>query len=167
MAVEFEPKNEPIVLKANGIIDRQVALVQNLYDKADDKINHFDRLRQQVLNYALLVFSGLLAFIMKTENAWMQVVGCFGIVVLMVIFRLIDYRYHRFTHGYGASKKIFVRVMAYSLDNPKEDVSFLQYHTPGEKKTEKWNLQTWIYLSLGFIATVLGVVIAITAIVKW
>lgn len=166
MTVEFEPKNKPIILKVSGNITEKVTFVQNLYEKAHDKINHFDRLRQQFLNYALLVFSGLLAFIMKTDNPPMQVVGCVGIVVLMVIFRYLDHRYHTSTHGFASSMTIFSQVIAHLLENSNDDVSFLQYHTPGEKTVQRWSLQTRIYFILALSGGVLGVTIALMAIVR-
>lgn len=166
MTVKFEPKNKPIILNPSENIPEKVDFVQNLYDKANDKINHFDRLRQQLLNYALLVFSGLLAFIMKTDKAPMQVVGCVGIVVLMVIFRYLDHRYHTSTHGFASSMIIFNQVIAYLLENSEDGVSFRQYHTPGEKTVQRWSLQTRIYFILALSSGVLGVIIAVMAIVK-
>jgi hypothetical protein len=166
MATKFEPKNTPIVLKGTAKIEGKIAFVQNLYDKAHDKINHFDRLRQQLLNYAIIVFSGLLAFIMNTDSALMQVAGCMGIVIVMLVFRHLDHRYHTSTHGFGASMIIFTQVMAYLLNHPNHDVNFLQYHTPGEDTTQKWSLQARIYVILAASAGALGLIIAIMAIIK-
>lgn len=38
----FEDKNIPILLKPTGSISGKIALLRNLYDKAHEKINHFE-----------------------------------------------------------------------------------------------------------------------------
>jgi hypothetical protein len=162
----FEDKNKPIVLGPTGNISEKVALVRNLYDKAYDKINHFDRLRQQLLNYAFLAFSALLAFILKTENAIMQIIACVGIIFLMVMFRFLDQRHHKGTHGFASSMYIFTQVMAYLLENPAEEVTFYQYHEDGEKKTQRWSLQTKIYAFLAASTFALAVIILVRMLTK-
>lgn len=156
--MKFEPKNKEIVLQPTGNLIEKVQLLQNLYDKAAEKINHFDKLRQQLINYGLLAFSGLLVVVIQTNQVWMHVAGCFAIVALMVIFRSLDHRYHKATHGFTASMFIFSQAIAYLLDNPSEDVRFFQYHVEGEKTTQKWNLQTRIYTSLAAVAALLGLI---------
>jgi hypothetical protein len=116
----FEDKNIEIVLNPTDNINEKVVFVQNLYNKAAEKINHFDKLRQQQINYALLVFSGLLAFIIQTKNLRMQYVGCAGIAVLMLIFCFLDHRLHKYTHGLASSMLIFTQVKAYLLNEPKQ-----------------------------------------------
>jgi len=159
--LKFSPKNDPITLTASGDTADKVTFVRNLHDKAHDKINHFDRLRQQILNYAILVFSALLAFVMKTEDALLQILGCLGIAGVMAMFRSLDHRYHTSTHGFGGSMTIFNHVIAHLLNEPKEDVTFLQYHTPSEETVQRWSLQTKIYIVLGLSAFILGTVIGI------
>jgi len=164
--MEFRPKNDPIILTASGDIAEKIAFVRNLYDKAHDKINHFDRLRQQILNYALVVFSALLVFVMKTEDASLQILGCFGIAGVMGIFRYLDHRYHTSTHGFAGSMIIFSHVIAHLVNDPKEEVTFLQYHTPSEKTVQQCSLQTKIYCALGLSAFVLGTVICVGEMVR-
>ena len=118
-------------------------------------INHFDKLRQQLINFSLILFSALLAFILKTEQTWMNIGSCLVVVVLMVIFRSLDYRYHKATHGFTASMFIFGQAIAYLLDKPSNEVRFFQYYVEGEKTTEKWNLQTKIYTALAVAALIL------------
>ena len=161
MPHKFEPKNKPIVLTANGNTQQKIAFVRNLYDKAHDKINHFDRLRQQILNYALVLFSALLAFVMQTEDDSLKILGCLGITGVMAMFRFLDHRYHTSTHGFGGSMIIFNQVIAQLLNDPKEGVTFLQYHAPSEKTVQQWSLQTEIYCVLGVSSLVLGVVICV------
>ncbi len=163
--MKFEPKNRELVLQStNNLLDK-IQFIQNLYDKAAYKINHFDKLRQQLLNYGLLVFSGLLAFVIKTEQIWLHLAGCIAIIVLMIIFRSIDQRYHKFTHGFTASMFVFSQAIAYLLDNPNEEVKFFQYATEGEKTTQKWSLYTKIYFSLASAAVILGIIILVRLIV--
>jgi hypothetical protein len=160
MVIEFRPEKDiPIVLKASGSAVEKIAFVRNLCDKAHDKINHFDRLRQQLLNYAIVLFSALLAFIIKAENAQLQILGCLGIAGLMVIFRYLDHRYHRLTHGFEDSIRVFNQVIPHMLNDPKDDVSFLQYYRAREDTAEQRSLQTKIYFYLGLCVLILGVVI--------
>ena len=147
--MEFEAKNRPIVLRPFVNVTEKVTYVQNLYNKADEKINHIDKLRHQLLNYALVAFSGLLAFIIKTESMRMQLLGCIGIFIVMLIFCLRDHKMHKYVHGFESSMLIFAQVMGYLLNNPEDDVKFLQYHSPGERKAVWWrSKQTIIYISL-------------------
>ena len=162
MTIEFEPKNRPITLRSSRSATERITFVQNLYDKAHDKVIHFDKLRHQVLNFAIVVFSALLAFVLKEDNISLQVIGCVGVAGLMVIFRYVDHRYHTYTHGFSGSMFVFNQVIAQLLNNPEEDISFFQYHTPSEEKVQQLSLQTIIYFALGVSALVLGVYILIT-----
>jgi len=161
MNKKFEDKNYPIIIKSTGNIPEKVRFVQNLHDKALDKINHFDRLRQQLLNYAFIVFSALLAFVMKTEDSLLKIIGCVGIAALMIMFCFLDQRYHRSTHGFESSIIIFNQVIAYLLESPQADVEFLQYHTPGEKTTQKYSLQTKIYVTMTISTIVLAFILGL------
>ncbi|MGD8787807.1 MAG: hypothetical protein PVJ60_10310 [Phycisphaerales bacterium] len=164
MGVEFEDKNHPIVLKPTGDMTKKISFVQNLYDKAQEKINHFDRLRQQHLNYALLAFSGLVGFVINVSDNRMQIIGCLGIILLMFIFSVQDNRMHKFTHGFTSSILIFTQVMAYLLENPQEEISFLQYHAPGERNAKWWkNLKVGIYGLLAIAAFILGLLTYVTS----
>lgn len=153
--MKFEPKNKLIVLKSSGNPNEKIAFVQNLYDKASEKINHFDRLRQQLLNFAFVIFSALLVFVIRSDNALMQVIACLGVSGLMVAFRYLDHRYHTSTHGFSASMHVFSHVIASLLDNPNEEVEFYQYCQEGENTVQKWSLQTKIYLMLVIVNVVL------------
>ena len=159
MAIEFEAKNVPIILKASGEIAQKVMFVRNLYDKAQEKISHFDRLRQQVLNVAVIVFSGVLAFVMKTDDIFVKCASCAAVPIVMLLFWYRDHRYHRSTHGFAASMYIFTQVIAHLIENPKDDVSFLQYHAAGETSVRRFSVHGLIYAVLSVSALLLGGII--------
>ncbi len=147
--MKFEAKNKTLVLKPSDNVSEKVAYVQNLYNKADEKINHIDKLRHQLLNYSLVAFSGLLAFIINTENVEMQLLGCVGIFFLMLIFCFRDHTMHKYTHAFESSMYIFAQVMAHLIENSMGNVEFQIYHEDGEKKAVWWKCrQTYIYISL-------------------
>ena len=51
----FEPKNKLLVInRSKNNLAEKIAFIQNLHDKSNEKINHFDRLRQQLLKFAFL-----------------------------------------------------------------------------------------------------------------
>jgi hypothetical protein len=162
---QFDDNDDPIILKSEGNLIEKINLLRNLYDKSYDKINHFDKLRQQLINFAIVVFSALIAFIIKTEDNLMKVLGCLGITVLMAIFRSIDRQHHKGIHGYFSNMFIFTKVTAYLLNNPKDDVSFTQYYEEGEKNAKQWNFQTRIYFILGFSSFVFGIIIVVREII--
>jgi hypothetical protein len=122
--MKFEPKNREMVLQPTGNLAEKIQFLQSQSDAATQKINHFDTLRQQLMNYSIVVFSGFLAFVIKTDHQWMQVSASFAVVGIMLIFRTLDHRYHRFTHGFTASVFVFKQAIAYLLDNPGESVTF-------------------------------------------
>jgi len=156
----FEDKNKEIILKPDDMIPEKVAFVQNLYDKANEKINHFDKIKSQHLNYALISFSALLGFIIKTTDTNMQILGCMGIISLMAIFSIRDNKFHKCTSGYMSSMFIFTQVIAYLLNEPKEEVRFFMYHSPGEQKAQWWqSSQIRIYCLLALAGFILGIVI--------
>ncbi len=159
--MEFEPKNKLLLLKPQGSLSEKIVFIQKLYDWANDKINHFDRLRQQLLYFAFAIFSGLLAFVIQSDNVLAQMIACLGVSGLMVAFRQMDHRYHTFTHGFIASMFVFGQAIAYLLDNPIKDVQFYLYYTEGEKTVKWWSLQTKIYFSLAIITILLAAVIGI------
>jgi len=156
----FVDKNSRIVLKHTGSISEKCAFVENLYNKAMEKINHFDQLRQQHLNYAMLGFAGLWAYVLSTPTTGIRFYGGPGIVVLTVIFWLLDHRLHRFSHGFASSGFIFAQAHAYLLHEPTEDVEFWLYHWEGEKKANRWRtLHTWIYAALIVASLVMSVMV--------
>ena len=162
--MEFEPKNRNLILKPSGNVSDKVAFIQKLYDKTDDKINHLDRLRQQLLNFAILIFSGLLVFVTRSQNALAQTIACLGVAGLMTVFRHLDQRYHKFTHGYRGSMFVFSQAIAYLLDDPDQELELYQYCTEAEKNVEWWALQTKVYLALAGVTVLLAGIIPIAEI---
>ena len=158
--IKWADWEKEIVLEPTDNMDKKYAFVQNLYDKACEKINHFDKLRQQNLNYALVIFSGLIAFILQTKGIEMKLTGCVGVILLILIFCFLDHRLHKYTHGFTSSMLILAHVMAIIIDRPKKKIEFYQYYKEGEKEAKFWkSRQTRIYCLLILVAIILGFVL--------
>lgn len=152
--------SKEIVLAPASDLSERLALVKNLYDKTVDRMNHTDKLRQQNVNFGIIVFSGLLAFTMKTTDERMQYVGCAGIMTLMLIFCLIDSRLHKYLHGYTLAMLNFPQIQARLLADPIGEVRFLQYDRKGEADAKFWRSRnTWLFLALMVASLLLGLVI--------
>jgi hypothetical protein len=138
-----------ITLNHKGNLADKVSFVQNLYDKTAEKINHFDKLRQQHINFALLAFAGLLGFIVNADVQNIRYVGCLGIAVLMLVFLSIDYRLHKYTHGFSSALLRFAEAQAKLLNESDEEVKLFQYVRASEKKARSLkSLHYWIYFLL-------------------
>ena len=149
-----------IILKPNGDPDDRISFIQNLYDKTTEKINHFDKLRQQHINFALVSFAGLLGFVMSTQYERMQYIGCAGIAILMLVFLSIDYRLHKYTHGFSTAMLKLVEAQAELLNNADKEVKFYQYYKKSEIKARTWRcLHYWLYGSLMIASVLLGLII--------
>lgn len=151
----FKPENKLLVIEGTNFTAEKIAFIQNLHDKSTEKINHFDRLRQQLLNFAFIIFSALLAFSLKADNFFFLTIACSGVAGLMLAFRQIDYRYHMFTHGFYASSFVFTQAISTLLSNPDQKIEFYEYCVDGEKTAEWWNLQTKIYYILAVVSVAL------------
>jgi len=149
--------DKKIILNREGNLDKKLVFIQNLYDKTAEKINHFDKLRQQHINFALLSFAGLLGFIMKTEYKNMRYIGCAGIAILMLVFLFIDYRLHKYTHGFSSAMLKFAEAEAILLNKSDEELELLQYVKASECKAKSWkSLHYWLYAVLILASGVLA-----------
>ena len=147
------------ILTPEGNLSEKLTLIRNLYDRAGDRMNHTDRLRQQNTNFGLLVFSGLLAFIMKTDTKLMPNVGCAGVVMLMFIFSLIDHRLHKYLHGYTTAMLSFPKNQEQLLSGAEAQVR--QYFRESEAKAIWWKShKTWLFTALIMASVLLGFVVS-------
>lgn len=143
-----------------AVNEKNISLVREFFEKAWEKINHFDMLRQQLLNYALIAFSGLLAFIINTDNTQMQYTGCCGIVLLMVVFCLRDHRFHKYTHGFSAAAILQAQALRDLINEPNKKVTIRIYRSDAERYAVWWKSHhTRIYCLMIIAALILSVIL--------
>lgn len=131
-------------------IDRRVNLLTALFDRADLKGNHISELRQKNLNYALIIFAGLFTFTMKFPSKLYSVFISAALLGIMIVFCLLDRRYHKFIHGWRKTKTMFMEKVADVINEPRKEVSFVRYLKEEEKTAEFRSLQPIIFYCLVF-----------------
>lgn len=156
---KYDEWDKVITLTPEGNLSEKLTLIRNLYDRTVDRMNHTDKLRQQNTNFGLLVFSGLLAFIMKTDTKLMPTIGCAGVVMLMFIFSLIDHRLHKYMHGYTTAMLSFPENQEQLLSGKEAQVC--QYFRKSETKAIWWRShKTWLFAALMLASVLLGFVVS-------
>lgn len=81
--------------------DRQqgIAILKILHDKSENKVLHSDMFRQRNMNYALVIFAGLVAAAIRLDRELPHYIIPTILTTLMVIFTVWDRRWHRNKHG--------------------------------------------------------------------
>jgi len=143
-----------------AVNEKNISMVREFFEKSWDKINHFDILRQQQLNYALIAFSGLLAFIISTDNTQMQYTGCCGMVLLMAVFCLHDHRLHKYTHGFSAAVILQAQALRDLTNEPGKKVTIRLYRSDAEREAVwKKSHHTRIYFVMIIATLILSVIL--------
>lgn len=124
--------------------DRKVSFLSLLLDTAKTKGTEVAQLRQRNLNYALLIFGGLLAFSLQFASSWYSVWVSVSLLAMMCFFSLLDRRFHRYIHGWRETEKMFMDKITSVINDSHGDVEFVRYYKEGEEKAERFGLQPWI-----------------------
>jgi hypothetical protein len=120
-----------------------------LHEKAEGRVFHSDTYRQRNMNYALVVFAGLIAAQLKLENQMPHYVLSATLTILMTIFAIWDRRWHKFSHGWNATGSACFRKLAELVNSSgKEDLTFLTYEAKGEGKAQRLSWQPIVYYFL-------------------
>jgi len=145
----FTGKNrEDVELSLNGSDDRSYTFLLTLLNNAEKKINHLDDLRQKIINYALIVFAGLFGFGMTLSHEYNKSYISISLTVLMVIFCLLDQRFHKMSHGWQETKKILIHKISKTINEPTKNITFPRYSVKGERTVELFSLQSIIFYLL-------------------
>lgn len=120
-----------------------------LLNNAVENNNHIDKLRQNYLNFALLIFAGLFGFgsslFSKTEHLFIFYIP---IPLIMSVFFLLDRKLHKLSHGWSHLRKVFTKKISELINKPTEDISFYRWYPESHKYAKWYSLQSIIYFAL-------------------
>lgn len=96
-----------ITLVKSADIDRRIEIIKVLLNKAEARVRHSDLFRQRNMNYALVVFAGLIALRVKLVSSEAQIVISATLLVLSIIFCVWDRRWQELnTDGTVLAKSV-------------------------------------------------------------
>ena len=145
---------------AGGDHESRITFLTAMLNNAEVKMNHFDKLRQTNMNIALVIFAGMCGFAFQTALPSFRQFSFVALALVMVIFCLLDRRYHRFQHGWRRTRKQITLALTAGISQPQEDVTVDRYYPEGENRAEVFSLQPVLYYLLAAAALCLSVVFA-------
>ena len=126
--------------------EEKLRIISDVYRKIEDMIMHIDSLRQRNLNLALIIFAGLFGFGAKVVNTINPLFISVTLTILMLIFLLIDRKFHVYSHGFQGASYTLIHKMSEIRNG--EDVVFEKYDFNFAKTAEWASLQCIIHFSL-------------------
>jgi len=128
--------------------DQRIAFLTKLFEKADQKGDHITGLRQKNLNLALVIFAAVITYTMGQQSSVYSFAIAVALLCMMIIFALLDRRFHKFVHGWRASRKLIAKKIIKLLNDPSSDIYCYPYLKSAEKDAEKDSLQPLIFYFL-------------------
>jgi len=126
--------------------EEKLRIISEVYRQIEAMIMHFDSLRQRNLNFALIIFAGLFGLGAKVAGTINLLFISVPLTILMIIFLLIDRKFHEYSHGFQGSSYTLIHKMS-EIRNAG-DLVFEKYDYDFAKKAEWTSLQCIIYFSL-------------------
>jgi hypothetical protein len=136
-------KNAVLEVTLLGSADKsdRFQVLTMMQKKTQERVLHADTFRQRNMNYALVIFAGLIAAELKLENQVPHLVLSSTLTILMMIFAIWDRRWHKISHGWNATGKAGFRKLADLVNNPDLNITFLTYEAEGEGRAELFSWQ--------------------------
>lgn len=155
--MHIPPRKNKIILSKNASLEEKLNLLRMLNQRVEEKINHFDGVRQQNLRYSILVFSGLVVFGFSIGQLVLRWFVAIGLTLLMTIFFLADKRLHRRTHAFRGTIYRSLQAISYLLSGGGDDITIWLYDKEAAEKAEKINLRLSLYCLL-IAASILAII---------
>jgi hypothetical protein len=150
VASKLPPYANEITLLGSSDIEHRINVLTTLLDQAEDKVNHIDESRQRNMNYALVIFAGLVGLGVGLNDLAYQLYTSVTLFVVMSIFCLWDRRLHKISHGWQGSSATFCREIGEVINKPDQDIAFPRYRADAEKRAEWFSFQPMIFYALVF-----------------
>jgi len=146
--------SEITLLKSADKSDR-IQVLTMLHEKAERNVFHADTFRQRNMNYALVIFAGIIAAEVRLKNQVPHYVLSATLTILMIIFAIWDRRWHKISHGWRATGKACFRNLAELVNNPANNLTFLAYVPGGKGKAEwcSWQPIVFYFLVVASVAS--------------
>ena len=144
-----------ITLLGSSDVEHRIDMLSLLFNQAQEKINHIDESRQRNMNYALVIFVGLVGLGIGLDNRVYQLFISAIISIVMFVFCLWDRRLHKISHGWQSSSFTFCRKIGEVINSPDQDITFPRYRADAEKRAECFSFRPMIFYALvlgGFIS---------------
>jgi hypothetical protein len=144
-----------ITLVKSAPLEQRIDTLKLLYQKAEEKVIHADTFRQRNLNYALVIFAGLIAAGVKISSTVAPYIISITLIIVMVIFCGWDRRWHQIKHGWDHTGKECYLLIVELINNPIQDVSIPSYISAAESDAEwfSWQPIIFYFLILASIAS--------------
>jgi hypothetical protein len=129
-------------------IDRRIAFLTSLLGIAERKGPYLGQLRQRNMNYALVAFAGLFTFSFKMPTKLYSLFVSAALFIIVLVFCLLDLRFHKFVHGWRESEKAFIKAISEVINDPTKKITFVRYIEEAEREAENFSLQPMIFYLL-------------------
>ena len=132
-------------------IDRRVNLLVSVLDEAVQRGKQISEFRQRNLNYALIIFAGILTFSMRFSESQTKpytLLVSMALLGIMFVFWLLDGRCHKFIHGWRTTEKHLMEMISKVANDPGTDIWYRRYVKEGEKTAEPFARQRIIFYLL-------------------
>jgi len=140
-----------ISLLKSACIKQRIDTIKILLNKAEMKVTHADTFRQRNMNYALVIFAGLIAMRVKLtdpNDQTLKIAISITLLILSLIFCVWDRRWHKIKHGWDNTAKICYRRIVDLTNNPDQDITFSRYNVKIAKSAEWDSLQPIVFYTL-------------------
>jgi len=130
-------------------VRHRIGFLTLLFNVADHREEVIADLRYRNLNYALLIFGGLIAIRLRYQTvSSYSLLSSLALLLIVVVFCLLDRRYHLFIHGWRRTAKTLAGCLCEMINNPIKDKEVKRYYKEGESEAELLHLQPLIYYLL-------------------
>jgi hypothetical protein len=129
-------------------LKQRIDILTMLHEKAESRVLHSDTFRQRNMNYALVIFAGLVAAEIKLEKELPHYIISTILTTLMVIFAVWDRRWHRTKHGWEATSKSSYENLLKLVNDNNQNIEYETYEVAEEKTAEKTSWQPIVFYFL-------------------
>lgn len=138
------------MIDLNGSDDpgNRLTLLTALLASIDNKINHFDGLRQRNLILAMAIFAGISTFSLSASDQVQAVLTAVALMILMGLLWVLDHKLDRYNCGWQYTRSGTIRAMQAVVNQPKDDVSFPRYDVAGENHASRRGLKSLMHFLL-------------------
>ena len=126
--------------------EEKLQILIAVYNKIEEYIMHFDNLRSKNFNFALVIFAALFSIGIYLNTPRQRIIVSTVITVFMIMFLLIERKYHKYSHGFQTPSYQLIHEMANI--NKKSPITIIKFDEKYASEAEKYSLQAVIYYLL-------------------
>jgi hypothetical protein len=148
-----------ITLSKSADKSLRIQLLTILHERAEKEVFHADTFRQRNMNYAFVIFAGLIATELRLQDQMPRYILSTTLTILMVIFAIWDRRWHKISHGWRTTDEASCKNLAKLAENFDQNISYATYIQKGEENAEwlSWQPILFYILIAASIASFLNI----------